>query len=668
MKTNILKKTGLGLLSVMLLFSSFTSLSSLEQSNAQNSYTDFTIYEKVTFNEDGTFSTNISPESLTLNKKSRTLGAGETLPAKYDMRVDDPDLLTSVDDQGVDGLCWAYANRAVIETSLKKDGLMATGSPKISVKHLLNSTFNQTTWSGSLDTMLNNGASSMFVLNGLSRKYGPTLETAFPSTDIRTNKMTSLTDISKYDSLLKDMFVVNRTDKAAVKNAIVEHGALSLAVRSVAYGSYATNKNLYCPNNANPNEDHNITIIGWDDDYSKNNFVSQGTPTNNGAWIIRNSWGTGIGESGYQYISYEDTAIDDIAFGFDFEAKNNTNDADNMYFYDDCGYIQAMDLQAQKNVNISNVYTSTKNEVLKQVSIYVEHAGNYDVKIYKGVGSNPETGTLAKSQSGTFDKAGFHKINLTSTVDLLAGEKFSIVFTLYNTQNISLEGSMSAFTSNMQIVTGQSYYREVGQSYIDLYTMLNGMSGALDLVGNFDIKAYTDDDPDQPTTPTALAVNISTLKFTIGTRVYTGGYVKPAITIKTATGKALKEGVDYTVRYNFNKLPGNAKVEITGKGKYTGVVNKTYRIYPKASKVAVKYVKKNVYSISWARSTGTTKYVLYYRKGSGKWKTKLFAASKLKVSFIKFKGKYQFKIRSYKTVGSLKLYSAYSKVVKKTLK
>lgn len=34
---------------------------------------------------------------------------------------------------------------------------------------------------------------------------------------------------------------------------------------------------------------HAVSIIGWDDNYSKDNFSTK--PTNNGAWIIRNSYG-----------------------------------------------------------------------------------------------------------------------------------------------------------------------------------------------------------------------------------------------------------------------------------------------------------------------------------------------------------------------------------------
>ena len=59
--------------------------------------------------------------------------------------------------------------------------------------------------------------------------------------------------------------------------------------------------------------DHAITIVGWDDTYSKDNFkLPNGhTPEHDGAYIGLNSWGSGFGDGGYFYISYDDTNIED---------------------------------------------------------------------------------------------------------------------------------------------------------------------------------------------------------------------------------------------------------------------------------------------------------------------------------------------------------------------
>ena len=50
---------------------------------------------------------------------------------------------------------------------------------------------------------------------------------------------------------------------------------------------------------------HGVVIIGWDDNYSRNNFVYE-KPQNDGAWLILNSWGSNWGNNGTAWISYED--------------------------------------------------------------------------------------------------------------------------------------------------------------------------------------------------------------------------------------------------------------------------------------------------------------------------------------------------------------------------
>ena len=54
---------------------------------------------------------------------------------------------------------------------------------------------------------------------------------------------------------------------------------------------------------------HAVSIIGWDDNFSKKNFPKEFRPKNNGAFLVLNSWGTEWGENGYFWISYEDSMV-----------------------------------------------------------------------------------------------------------------------------------------------------------------------------------------------------------------------------------------------------------------------------------------------------------------------------------------------------------------------
>jgi hypothetical protein len=78
---------------------------------------------------------------------------------------------------------------------------------------------------------------------------------------------------------------------------LCEHGPLAIAINATpafqAYTSGTFNEN------DQGNINHAITLIGWDD--SRN------------AWLIKNSWGTGWGMSGYAWVAYGSNRVGDGA-------------------------------------------------------------------------------------------------------------------------------------------------------------------------------------------------------------------------------------------------------------------------------------------------------------------------------------------------------------------
>lgn len=86
-----------------------------------------------------------------------------------------------------------------------------------------------------------------------------------------------------------------------IKRALIETGAVEVGIAAeqslpddTGTGEF-TNYNEWCQyNDTDPYQaNHVVTIVGWDDDYPASNFSGQaGAPDGNGAWLVKNSWGS----------------------------------------------------------------------------------------------------------------------------------------------------------------------------------------------------------------------------------------------------------------------------------------------------------------------------------------------------------------------------------------
>lgn len=86
-----------------------------------------------------------------------------------------------------------------------------------------------------------------------------------------------------------------------IKRMLIETGAVEVGIAAeqslpddAGTGEF-TNYNEWCQyNSTDPYQaNHVVTIVGWDDDYPASNFSGQaGAPDGNGAWLVKNSWGS----------------------------------------------------------------------------------------------------------------------------------------------------------------------------------------------------------------------------------------------------------------------------------------------------------------------------------------------------------------------------------------
>ena len=158
----------------------------------------------------------------------------------------------------------------------------------------------------------------------------------------------------------------------------------------------------------------------------------------------------------------------------------------------------------------------------------------------------------------------------------------------------------------------------------------------------------------------------------ISTKAFTGKAITQNVTVKVGS-TVLKNGTDYTVSYSNNKKVGKATVKITGKGKYGGVITKTFKINPAKQEIQKLTAKSKAFFVDWAQKGSATGYEIQYATNSkftGAKKVTITnnKTDKTTVSKLSANKKYYVRVRSYTTVGGTKYYGAWSAVKNVTTK
>ena len=178
-------------------------------------------------------------------------------------------------------------------------------------------------------------------------------------------------------------------------------------------------------------QNHGVCIVGWDDNYDVSNFVSDHQPPANGAWIVKNSWGTSYGNDGYFYLSYYDQTIGRVET-FDFELTETADEASDIeaLAYDlmpaECVDAATM----SEETYMANVFTANVDGVLDSVSVMTAARNtNVTVCVYmlNEDAQSPTDGVMLDSVTETYEFAGYHRISLNQNYVIPLGTKLSVV-------------------------------------------------------------------------------------------------------------------------------------------------------------------------------------------------------------------------------------------------
>ncbi len=483
--------------------------------------------------------------------------------------------ITSIKNQNPYGTCWAHAAMASAEADLWKKGL-ADSTIDLSewqlayffyhtVEDPLGGTAGDSVTvvtDSSAEDYLDRGGNQQLATYRLATWQGVTQEADAPYSTVYNDRTKTLDDALAYGKdayHLENAYWVSMKDRDIVKQLIMEYGACAASYyHDSAYFNSSSQWNRseplaeYKPTGTSTN--HAITIVGWDDNYSKDNFGTY-KPSSNGAWLCKNSWGSNWSKDGLFYISYEDSPnLNGNAYFYDYGTGDNY---DYNYQYDG-----GVGMSTYSVANAANVYTANSAETLKAVGFYTEDVQyTCTIKIYKNCTGNPVSGTLVSTQTATEPYAGFHTVVLDTPVDLNAGDTYSVV--VYQTTSsgtpkvpIDVSFSWNWLTGVSSAKTGQSFISSSGSYWQDV-----SASGY-----NCRIKAYTD--KRDTTTPADVKVSRITLSASTGLALTKGQTQK--LTATVAPANATNQAVTWkTSDKNVATVSVNGLVTAIGGGDAT---------------------------------------------------------------------------------------------------
>ncbi|MCK4538341.1 MAG: hypothetical protein KAV42_06035 [Candidatus Krumholzibacteria bacterium] len=200
-------------------------------------------------------------------------------------------------------------------------------------------------------------------------------------------------------------------DVTAIKNAVQTYGPLyvSMYASFPGFSSYDGTTCLVYAGTEDPN--HAVVIVGWDDDMCGGN----------GAWIVKNSWGTAWGDNGYFYIEYGSARIGSNANVITDYKNYDPNET--IYYFDEYGWWSSVGYGDGNDWGMVAVTPTTSNEYLYSVDFWATAANcSYSIYVYDTFSGGVLSDVLAGPISGTVSDAGYYSIDLPTPLQVTSGD------------------------------------------------------------------------------------------------------------------------------------------------------------------------------------------------------------------------------------------------------
>ncbi len=375
----------------------------------------------------------------------------DSLPTKYDLRENNG--VTPVKDQGEINSCWAFAALSSLESNIK---FKENKEYNFSENNMINC--------HGFELEPKAGGNIYMATAYLTSWKGAVLEEKDPySKDIDPINR----GIKKSDYHVQNVIYIPKrkafNDNNNIKNAIMDYGAVYTALEWDE-SCYNQNNNSYMCSSVGKGN-HAVGVVGWDDDYSKDNF--KGKVDGDGAFICKNSAGPNWGDDGYFYVSYYD---------FNIGKKENAvflasdEDYDNIYQYDELG--QTYEYGCSNDTAwFSNVFIAKENENLSALGFYTTgEDSDYEIWVCRDFEDINSFKNMENIKEGKINSIGYHTISIDE-INLNKNEKFAVIIKLTTKEKkypVAIESPKGTFSSKAKANKNESFVSFNGHNWDDL--------------------------------------------------------------------------------------------------------------------------------------------------------------------------------------------------------
>lgn len=378
------------------------------------------------------------------------------VPSKYDLR--EKGRAPEIKDQGNHGTCWAFAALSALESSMLPEAAYEFSPDHMSIQNsfALNQDY---------------GGDYTMGLAYLLAWQGPVLEKDDPYGDNESD------DTLRPVKHLQEVQIIGSKDFAKIKEAVFKYGGVQTSIYSSLKSSqshsefYNSKTNAYCyMGQEKPN--HDVVIIGWDDNYPKENFSVD--LEGDGAFICQNSWGTGFGEDGIFYISYYDTNIG--IHNVVYTKVEEVDNYDEIYQADLCGWVGQLGFNTD-HIFGANVYTANGVENISAAGFYALGTDTeYKIYIAENFEGTDSLSRREKVAEGKLNNAGYYTIPFDVPVQMQEGERFAVIVELTTPDSVhplAIEYAADETTENVDLSDGEGYISMQGDVWENVESRQN---------------------------------------------------------------------------------------------------------------------------------------------------------------------------------------------------